>query len=66
MIHYIQQCKHCGARYTYQASGQGCFDKYNNREYCPDCYKAILDALAKIPVKYHILNGLKLTRIRIK
>lgn len=53
MIHYIQQCKHCGKRYTYQASGEGCFDKYNNCEYCPDCYKAILDALAKIPVKYH-------------
>lgn len=49
----IKQCKHCGTRYTYQASGDGCFDRYNNREYCPDCYRAMMMALDKIPKKYH-------------
>ena len=29
MKHIIKQCKHCGTRYTNQASGEGCFDGYN-------------------------------------
>lgn len=49
----IKQCKHCGTRYTYQASGDGCFDRYNNSEYCPDCYRVMMIALDKIPKKYH-------------
>ena len=48
MKHIIKQCKHCGTRYTYQASGEGCFDGYNNRDYCPECYQALLNALAII------------------
>jgi len=46
------RCKHCGKEYSYQASGEGCFDKLNNREYCPECWAAILAALEKIPVHY--------------
>lgn len=53
MRYVIKQCKHCGTRYTYQASGEGCFDGYNNRDYCPECYQALLNAFNNIPVKYH-------------
>ena len=48
----IVRCKHCGKEYSYQASGDGCFDKLNNKDYCPECMKAILDALDKIPKRY--------------
>ena len=53
MKHIIKQCKHCGTRYIYQASGEGCFDGFNNRDYCPECYQALLCAFDNIPVKYH-------------
>lgn len=48
----INRCKHCGKEYSYQASGEGCFDRLNNRDYCPDCWAAILVALEQIPVQY--------------
>lgn len=48
----INRCKHCGKEYSYQASGEGCFDRLNNRDYCPDCWAAILAALEQIPVQY--------------
>lgn len=46
------RCKHCGKEYSYQASGEGCHSKLNNEDYCPECMKAILDALDKIPVRF--------------
>lgn len=49
---YITRCKHCGMEYTFQASGEGCFDNYNDRDYCPTCKKAIVDALNKEPKKF--------------
>ena len=48
----ITRCKHCGREYSYQASGDGCFNKWNNRDYCPECIDAIIQALSKIPVRY--------------
>ena len=52
MIHYLVRCKHCGKEYSYQASGYGCHDLYNNDTYCPECYKAMILALEKIPIRY--------------
>ena len=52
MRSWICRCKHCGKEYSYQASGEGCNNKLNNEEYCPECMKAILDALEKIPVRF--------------
>lgn len=52
MTHEIVRCKHCGTEYSHQMSGYGCFDSLNNKEYCPNCMKAINDALSKIYVKY--------------
>ena len=49
---WICRCKHCGKEYSYQASGEGCNNKLNNEDYCPECMKAILDALEKIPVRF--------------
>ena len=49
---WICRCKHCGKEYSYQASGEGCNNKLNNEDYCPECMKAILDALDKIPVRF--------------
>ena len=51
-MHYIHRCKHCGKEYSWQASGEGCDNRLNNEDYCPDCMKAILEALDKIPVRY--------------
>ena len=52
MRSWICRCKHCGKEYSYQASGEGCNNKLNNEEYCPECMKAILNALEKIPVRF--------------
>jgi hypothetical protein len=51
---FICRCKHCGKEYHYQASGEGCHDRTNNRDYCPECMEAILEALDKIPKKYEV------------
>lgn len=48
----IQRCKHCKSSYTYQISGDGCLDKYNDNDYCPKCKKRIVDTLNEIPQKY--------------
>lgn len=48
-----KRCKHCHQEYEWQASGE-CHEEYNNSEYCPECWKAICEALSKIPVKFHI------------
>jgi len=52
MIVMNKRCKHCHTMYAYYASGDGCLDPYNSPDYCPECMKAIKDALAAIPVKY--------------
>jgi hypothetical protein len=51
MILEQKHCKHCGTPYRYQASGYGCFDADNDRDYCPDCKKAIINALSEKPKK---------------
>jgi len=50
---YFNYCVNCGAKYKYQASGSTWVvdEKYNDHEYCPECKKAILEALDKIPKK---------------
>ena len=48
----VVRCKHCGKSYGYQSSGEGCFRPENDKDYCPDCKKAVLEALSKIPKKY--------------
>lgn len=53
MYFYYRQCNHCGKRYKYQASGEGCFRKFNDKEYCPQCCKTVKEALKQIPIKYH-------------
>ena len=48
-------CSHCGKEYTWQASGSWALEtpqKYNSDKYCPDCQKAIMDTLEKIPVLF--------------
>lgn len=51
----IHRCIHCGIMYSYQASGShwslSTPEQFNDKEYCPDCKEAILEALYKIPVK---------------
>lgn len=54
MTHYILYCKNCGAKYTFQGSGRyiGVTPReYNDRDYCPECKKAIIDSLEKIEKK---------------
>lgn len=46
-----RMCRHCGCRYTYQASGYP-VRPHNNSDYCPECYAVIEEALSKIPVRY--------------
>src|ERR1035437_226787 len=51
----ITECKHCGTEYTYQASGWntlGTPRKYQSPDHCPDCQKAIVETLEKIPVVF--------------
>ena len=50
MVIYRRRCKHCKIRYNYQASGEGCFENFNDGTYCPLCAKAIKDALDAVPV----------------
>lgn len=51
----IVYCKNCGEVYKWQASGNhwelDTPEEYNDREYCPECKKVIIDALAKIEKK---------------
>lgn len=48
-------CSHCGKEYEWQASGSWALEtpkKYNSDKYCPDCQKAIMDTLEKIPILF--------------
>lgn len=54
MLIYDKFCKNCGAKYWWQASGDYQLDspkEYNDEEYCPECKKVIIEALAKISKK---------------
>lgn len=48
----INECKHCGIEYRWQASGSDMPGQYNDHEYCGECKKAIVDALGKIERKF--------------
>lgn len=48
----ISRCIHCGKTYTYQLSGYPQLNEYNDEHYCPECKKAIMEALSKIPKKF--------------
>lgn len=45
---FIKDCKQCGTRYQFQASGYGCNDELNDENYCPDC----MEIIRKIPKKF--------------
>lgn len=49
--HKRKNCIHCKIPYSYQASGFGCDENYNDERYCPDCQKAIVECLSKIEVR---------------
>lgn len=51
MLLLIKYCKHCGIRYSWQASGSGFWESKNTEDYCESCWKAITEALEKIPKK---------------
>lgn len=42
------RCRHCGIRYSWQASGWGASED-NDAQWCPDCYRVIREALSEVP-----------------
>lgn len=55
MQHFILRCKHCQKEYVYCTYGNG--PEYGTEDgcsmdYCPECQKAIDEALRKIPIKF--------------
>lgn len=51
----INICGHCGDEYYIQYSGEYRLktpEEYRDSNYCPKCKKAIIEALATIPVKF--------------
>ena len=51
MLLEFKRCRHCGSEYEYQSSGYDCNNPYNDKDYCPECMKIILEVLNKQPVK---------------
>lgn len=49
MRHEIRRCIHCGRRYAFQSSGDGCMDPFNDERFCPACQTAVREALKAIP-----------------
>ena len=49
--HREKRCHHCGVRYNYQSSGNGCQNKVNNDRYCRRCQGEILVTLRKLPIR---------------
>lgn len=51
-----QECKHCGTTYTVQYSGShdvtGIPREYQDKEYCGDCKKVIVEALSNVVKKF--------------
>lgn len=56
MIIRTLTCAHCGTEYMHQFSGSyeavDTPKQYRSDKYCPECQKAIYDALLKVPVKF--------------
>ncbi len=52
MMHYPKRCVHCNTRYSYQASGDGCFNPVNDKRYCPICKAIINEALKSVSIKF--------------
>lgn len=52
MRHCYKRCIHCGINYTYQMSGYGCDNNFNDEQYCKECKETIINALKLIPRKY--------------
>ena len=48
----INECVHCGVEYRFQWSGPSMPGEYNDHDHCPECKKAIVDALNAIPKKF--------------
>lgn len=46
-----RRCAHCSVRYSYQMSGYGGIQEYNDSTYCQDCYKFIQEALKSVPAR---------------
>jgi hypothetical protein len=65
-IHY---CVNCGAQYVFQWSGSynaiGIPKEYQDKDYCPECKKAIIEALAPIEKKTEI-KWLPTTEVTLK
>ena len=65
----IVYCKNCGAKYNWQASGNywalDTPQEYNDSEYCPECKKAIIDALALIEKK-SIIKWIKTNEVNLE
>lgn len=49
---FLQRCGHCGGKYEYQASGEGCHRNYNDGTYCPDCKRVQVEALKSCPRQF--------------
>lgn len=49
---YYRRCKHCCIEYRFRINGHRWGLEDYTSDYCPECQKAIDDALGKIPVKY--------------
>ena len=47
--HAQSRCHHCSVRFFYQASGYGCDEPTNRKDYCPDCAQVVVNALASVP-----------------
>ena len=51
MRHGITFCKNCGIEYIWQCSGEYNLKtpkEFNDRDYCPECKEAIINALNKV------------------
>jgi len=48
MIEEYVRCIHCKVVYRHRVSGSGCFDAYNDKDYCHDCKEVIVNALEKV------------------
>jgi hypothetical protein len=62
-------CKNCGVEYQWQASGNyNALDtpkEYQDRDYCPECKKAIVEALSKIEKKV-VINYIETDEITLE
>lgn len=52
MQSYYKRCKHCGSKYTFRINGRRWGMEDYISDYCPECQKAIDDALKKRQIKF--------------